>query len=198
MAFSQYFCQMDKDLILIKATLEGNKASFATLVEDYQDFVFTIAFKILRKREEAEEAAQDTFLKAYKSLGSFEGKSKFATWLYQIAWRTAIDKNRGKTLKKVSLDDSNVFTEISDNGISASESLHTQTQRQVIQQALEKLKPEDAALINLYYLNEQSVKEICEITGQTESNIKVRLFRLRDTLKNQLTSILKNEVNQII
>ncbi len=189
---------MDKDTLLIKETLAGNKSSFGKLVHDYQDFVFSIAYKILRNREDAEEVAQDSFIKAYRALASFEGKSKFATWLYQITWRTAIDKQRGKSLDSVSIDSDSGIFEIRENGLSPSDSLHANNQKELISKALSKLKPEDAALITLYYLNEQSIKEICSITGLSESNVKVRLFRLRDTLKDQLTVLLKNEVNQII
>jgi RNA polymerase sigma-70 factor (ECF subfamily) len=189
---------MDKDLVLVKETLDGNKAAFGKLIEDYQNFVFSIAFKVLRSREDAEEAAQDTFIKAYRSLAGFEGKSKFATWLYQIAWRTAIDKQRSRASYKVSLTNDGKFIEVMDTSKNASDLLQDLSQSEAIQLALRKLRPQDAALITLYYLNEQSVKEICQITGFTESNIKIRLFRLREVLKNELTMLLKNEVNQIL
>jgi RNA polymerase sigma factor (sigma-70 family) len=79
------------DQQLIEKTLRGDTSSFGKLVERYQDFVFTIAFRIMKVREEAEEVAQDSFIKAYESLNSFRGESKFSSWLYSIAYRKALD-----------------------------------------------------------------------------------------------------------
>jgi RNA polymerase sigma-70 factor, ECF subfamily len=188
---------MDNDLHLVKETLKGNQASFRALVERYRDFVFTISFKILKNREEAEEAAQDAFLKAYRGLPRFEQRSKFATWLYQIAWRTAIDRLRARPPKALSADEDKATLQLPDGADSPARQLHRKTVRAFIGQALGRLKPEDATLLTLYYLNEQPVKEIAAITGLTESNIKVKLFRLRDALKNQLTRMLKSEVKEI-
>ena len=189
---------MEKDILLINETLQGNNASFKVLVEKYQDFVFSIAFKILKSREEAEEAAQDTFLKAYRALAGFEQRSKFATWLYQIAWRTSIDRYRSKPVMSQSLDDDQKFVQIEDNGETPVQQVQRQSMQKLLQQALGRMKPEDASLISLYYLQEQSVKEISDITGLTESNIKVKLFRLRDALKNQLSAHLRNEVKDLL
>jgi RNA polymerase sigma-70 factor (ECF subfamily) len=189
---------MGDDQHLIAATLRGDQASYRLLVEQYQNFVFTVAFKILRNREEAEEAAQDAFLKAYRALAGFEQRSKFSTWLYQIAWRAAIDRQRLKKLDKQSIDDEKSYLQISDPGLSPSELLQQKNTKKLVQQALDSLKPEDASLLALYYLQEQTVKEISAITGLTESNVKVKLFRLRDSLKNTLGKQLKNEVKDLL
>ncbi len=189
---------MDNDQHLIAATLRGDQASYRVLVERYQDYVFTVAFKVLRNREEAEEAAQDAFLKAYRALASFEQRSKFSTWLYQIAWRAAIDRQRLKKLNKQSIDDEKSFLQIGDLEPTPIELLQQKNTKKLVQQALNNMKPEDAALLTLYYLQEQSVKEISGITGLTESNIKVKLFRLRDSLKNQLSRQLKTEVKDLL
>jgi RNA polymerase sigma-70 factor (ECF subfamily) len=189
---------MDKDIRLIDETLKGNQVAFRTLVEHYKDYVFTITFKILRNREEAEEAAQDAFLKAYRALASFEKRSAFSTWLYQIAWRAAIDKHRAKQPLSQSLDDDKNFLQIEDPDASAGRQLQRQNVQSVLQVALARMKPEDATLLTLYYLHEQPVKEIAEVTGLTESNVKVKLFRLRDSLKNLLTQQLKAEVKDLL
>lgn len=189
---------MEQDIRLINETLQGNNASFRLLVEKYQDFVFSIAFKVLKNREEAEEAAQDAFVKAYRALASFEQRSKFGTWLYQIAWRVAIDRYRMKSLKSSSIDSDQNFLQIRDEEDTPVQQLQRQNMQKVVQQALDRMKPEDAALISLYYLQEQSVKEISQITGLTESNVKVKLFRLRDALKTQLTALLRKEVKDLL
>lgn len=189
---------MENDHLLIKETLKGNKAAFGSLVERYQDYVFSVTFKVLKNREEAEEAAQDSFVKAYRALASFEKRSKFGTWLYQIAWRTAIDRYRSKPKPSQSLDDEDSYLQVADSGANPEQQFQQKNARAVIEQALSQMKPKDAALLTLYYLNEQSVKEIAEITGLSESNVKVKLFRLRDTLKNVMTRNLRGEVKNLL
>ena len=189
---------MQNDIRLIQATIRGDQAAFRTLVEQYQDFVFSIALKILKNREEAEEVAQDTFVKAYRALGNFEQRSKFATWLYQIAWRTSIDRYRSRPKASRSLDDEETHLQIKDDAATPFQQVKQKNTAAIIKSALAEMKPEDATLITLYYLNEQSVKEISEITGLTLSNVKVKLFRLRTTLKTILESNLKNEVKSLI
>ncbi len=188
---------MENDLLLIRKTIEGNQASFRALVERYRDRAFTICFKILNDREEAEEAAQDTFLKAYRGLPRFEQRSKFTTWLYQIAWRTAIDRLRTRPPKAMVADHDKTLLQLPDGADTPALQLHRKSVRVFISKALARLKHEDSTLLTLYYLNEQSVKEIAVITGLTESNVKVKLFRLRHEMKTQLTRILKSEVKEI-
>ena len=189
---------MEQDNLLIKETLQGNKAAFGTLVEQYQDYVFSVTLKVLKNREEAEEAAQDSFVKAYRALASFEQRSKFGTWLYQIAWRTAIDRYRSRPRASRSLDDDTSYLQVADQEAMPDQQVQQQNARALIEQALGHMKTTDAALLTLFYLNEQSVKEIAEITGLTESNVKVKWFRLRDTLKTVLTKNLKGEVKSLL
>ncbi len=188
---------MENDILLINQTLAGNDASFRVLVERYQDYVFSVALKVLKNREEAEETAQDAFVKAYRALAGFEQRSKFATWLYQIAWRTAIDRYRARPKAARSLDDDTNFLQIRDKEANPAQQLQQQNTRQLIHEALDRMPAEDAALLSLFYLQEQSVKEIAVITGLTESNVKVKLFRLRDALKNLLSKHLKEEVKNL-
>jgi len=189
---------MEKDNLLVEATLQGSKTAFRSLVEQYQGYVFSVTLKVLKNREEAEEAAQDTFVKAYRALASFEQRSKFGTWLYRIAWRTAIDRYRVRPANKVSIDDEQSFLQIEDVEPTPVEEMQKRNKRALIEQALGQMKPDDAALLTLFYLNEQSVKEISSITRLTESNIKVKLFRLRNVLKNVLVNNLKKEVSSLV
>ena len=94
-----------KDQICIEKILQGDTSSFSFLVESYKDMAYTIAMKIVRNAEDAEEVAQDSFVKAYQQLQSFKGNSKFSTWLYTIVYRTAISKIRKKKLEVTDIDD---------------------------------------------------------------------------------------------
>lgn len=189
---------MEEESKWIAGARKGNRLAFRRLVEKYQHFVFTIAFKVLKKREIAEEVAQDVFLKVYHTLDSFEGKSKFSTWLYTVTYRTAIDEARKKQLYTQELEDErtgNRQDDLHEDGLQRVNRIDLQEQ---LQSAIGQLEPTDASIITFYYLHERSVKEIAEITGLTETNIKTKLFRLRDKLKEKLSEQLGAELENML
>ena len=83
----------DSDKKIIGQVIKGDVSAYALLVNKYQSMAFTLALSITKNREDAEEVAQDAFVKAYNNLNTFKGKSKFSTWLYQIIYRTALSKS---------------------------------------------------------------------------------------------------------
>ena len=96
--------RFESDSYYIEKVLNNDVAAFSKLIDKHKEMVFTVAVRILRNREDAEEIAQDTFIKAYKSLKTFKRESKFSTWLYRIAYNAAISKTRKKRLQTVDLD----------------------------------------------------------------------------------------------
>jgi RNA polymerase sigma factor (sigma-70 family) len=106
------------DIELIDQTLAGNQAAYADLVKRHQRFVFTLAMRFAKVREDAEEIAQDCFIKAYRSLGSFQRQSKFSTWLYSIVYTTSMTFLRKKRVATDSIDDENTYIQI-ENQVSA-------------------------------------------------------------------------------
>src|SRR5215216_42123 len=98
------------DIELIQQTLGGNQSAYADLVKRHQRFVFTLALRFSKNREDAEEIAQDCFVKAYRSLASFQQQSKFSTWLYSIVYTTAMTALRKKRIETLSIhdEDSNI------------------------------------------------------------------------------------------
>src|SRR5471030_3443422 len=100
------------DFELIQETLAGNQSAYADLVKRHQRFVFTLAMRFAKRREDAEEIAQDCFIKAYKSLGSYRGQSKFSTWLYSIVYTTAMTALRKKRVDTDSIDDENTYIQV--------------------------------------------------------------------------------------
>ncbi len=191
---------MEEDYKLIQSVIRGDRAAFQRLVERYQNFVFTIALKVLKSREEAEETAQDVFVKVYKTLATFEQKSKFSTWLYTITYRTALDRARRKNQQTQSLDEEASFLQIEDTGWSTSPATGLQKEdlQQQLQLAIDQLQPEDATLITLFYLKENTVPEIAKITGLTVTNIKTKLHRLREALKRHLSRQLQTEIKDLL
>ncbi|MDX2070742.1 MAG: sigma-70 family RNA polymerase sigma factor [Haliscomenobacter sp.] len=180
---------MEEDLLLVQRVLRGDQAAFRQLVEQYQNYVFTIAMRVLNSREEAEEVSQDVFLKVYKMLGSYRQESKFSSWLYAVTYRTAIDNARKKKLPLQNIDPGSTALQTPDvHSKNPAELTQDNDLRHQVQSVINRLKPGDANIITLYYLHEQSVQEIAEITGLSVTNVKTKLFRLREQLRQELTA----------
>ena len=185
------------DRYYISRVLEGDVQSFSYLVDKYKDMVFTLAFRILKNRENAEEVAQDSFMKVYQNLGKFKLKSKFSTWLYRIVYNTTISKVRVKQKPTISIENQKFF-EIVDEKQKTSKSFDIENNKMILQRLLNKLDESDRALITLYYLDECKISEISEITGFNRSNIKVKLHRARKKMQEELHKIMKSEMVEII
>ena len=187
-----------KDQNCIDSVLQGNADAYSYLVDSYKDMAYTIALKIVKNNEDAEEVAQDSFIKAYQRLSSFKGNSKFSTWLYTIVYRTAISKIRKKNLETTDIDEFVIENHAVDFSFSQLDSLKAEEQKKYVKAAISTLPELDALLITLFYLNENTFDEINEITGLTKTNIKVRLFRARKKLYKSLQKELKAELKTII
>ena len=188
----------NQDNKCIEKVLAGDRNAYAILVDRYKDMVFSLALRMVRSREEAEEIAQDSFVKAFRSLGSFKRKSKFSTWLYKIVYNTAISSLRKREAEKVDMDDGNLpDTEFADSrGINAA--LGIDERKKYIEAALEKLDEKERVLIIMYYYEERELDEIAMITGLSKSNVKVRLFRIRKKMLTYLKSSLKEETYSLL
>jgi RNA polymerase sigma factor (sigma-70 family) len=182
----------------INEVIAGNAASFAVLINRHKDLVFTIAMNITRNREDAEEVAQDAFLKAFRSLDSFRKESGFQTWLYRIAYNEAVSKIRKNKVKLLDLDEEITEFIPEDEVEEEIGGLDEQEQKLVIARILETLPEIDRTLVTLFYLENQPVTEISEITGLGESNVKVRLHRVRKRIYADLQQILKKRTLGIL
>ena len=187
------------DIELIKQTLTGNQSAYTDLVRRHQRFVFTLALRFAKRREDAEEIAQDCFIKAYRSLASFQGQSKFTTWLYSIVYTTAMTFLRKKRLDTDSIDDENTFIQIENQaGAYDVNNAENKSRSFYLNQAIGQLLPDDAAIITLFYKGEQSLEEIGRAMGLEANTVKVKLFRARQRLKEKLERNLKHEVKELI
>ena len=187
------------DIELIEQTLAGNQAAYADLVKRHQRFVFTLALRFAKNREDAEEVAQDCFIKAYRSLASFQKQSKFSTWLYTIVYTTAMTFLRKKRVDTDSIDDENTYLQLENqSGGMKNNMAETKSRSYYLQEAIGQLLPDDAAIITLFYMGEQSLEEIGQALGIEANTVKVKLFRARQRLKEKLEKNLKNEVKELI
>lgn len=181
----------------IKSILAGDAKSFSCLVAKYQQMAFSIAFRILENREEAEEAVQDAFVKMYRALPSFQFGSKFSTWFYRIVYNTAISAQR-KQNDHLSYDDA-VATDLTASEVdSATAILEREDRKEIIARVLKKLPADEGLLLTLFYLEECSIEEIRQITDLTPSNIKVKLFRGRKHFYETLQQMMKNETANVL
>ncbi|HUC82387.1 MAG TPA: RNA polymerase sigma factor [Flavisolibacter sp.] len=186
------------DTELIQLVLRGNEAMYAQLVERYQNFVFTIVLRYVKSREDAEEVAQDVFVKAYRSLADFKGASKFSTWLYTVATTSCLSFMRKKKVEVQSLDNENVFASADniDGGMSANQ-VEQKSKVAMVNQAIKLLSPDDAQVITLFYKGEQTLEEIARIMGKETNTIKVQLHRARTRLKEKMQKHFPAEVRDI-
>ncbi|MPR34757.1 RNA polymerase sigma factor [Salmonirosea aquatica] len=179
--------QPSEEQVYIDKVKKGDSAAYRYLVDKYQDMAYTIALRIMRQAEDAEDAAQEGFVKAYQQLHSFEGKSKFSTWLYTIIYRTCLSKLQKQRIPAYPMEEG---IDDTDDTVPPLDILETMEKQTYIREAIGRLPSIDGVLITLYYLNENSIREMAEITGLSESNIKVKLFRARKTLEQQLRFLL--------
>jgi RNA polymerase sigma-70 factor (ECF subfamily) len=187
------------DTGLIEQTLAGNQAAYTDLVKRHQRFVFTLAMRFAKSREDAEEIAQDCFVKAYRSLASFQGQSKFSTWLYSIVYTTAMTFLRKKRIATDSIDDEGTYIQI-ENQVSAYDVNNAEKRSRsfYVDKAIGQLLPDDAAIITLFYKGEQSLEEIALAMGMETNTVKVKLFRARQRLKEKLEHNLKHEARELL
>jgi RNA polymerase sigma factor (sigma-70 family) len=187
------------DIELIEQTLAGNQSAYADLVKRHQRFVFTLAMRFAKGREDAEEIAQDCFIKAYRSLASFQRQSKFSTWLYSIVYTTAMTFLRKKRIDTDSIDDENIYIQVESQSSGYDvNNAENRSRSFYLNQAIEQLLPDDAAIITMFYKGEQSLEEIGLALGMETNNVKVKLFRARQRLKEKLERNLKHEAKELI
>lgn len=173
----------------VQAAVEGDQDAFAELVYTYQDAVYNLCYRLLSERTEAEDAAQEAFLRAYLNLQRYDPSRSFKTWLLTIASNHCIDRLRRRRLTWLSIDD-DPLPPLSLNS-DEPEPEHAsilKEQRGALQELLNELNPDYRAAVVLRYWYDYSYIEIADILETTESAIKSRLFRARQILAEKLNS----------
>jgi len=183
---------------IISRVLRGEQGAYADLVNRYQGYVFTLVLRMIKSREDAEEVAQDVFVKTYRSLANFRGESKFSTWLYTITNTTCITFLRKKKLEVHSLDNEKVFevADSRDSGFRAN-MIEQKSRVSMVNRAITMLNPDDAEIITLFYKAEQSLDEIARILKIEVNTAKVRLHRARGRLKEKMERHFTEEIKNI-
>lgn len=185
------------ELSYIKKITRGDVSQYTYFIDKYKDMAYAIAFRIINNKEDAEEAVQDSFLKAYNALPKFRADAKFSTWFYKIVVNTALSKAKTTITCTSGADLSNV----EEIAISEIETVYRKLvkaeQKKIIHTALAAMEMEDRLLLTLYYLCENSIEEIFEITGIAPENIKMKLHRARKKMYLVLSNQLKTELQYL-
>lgn len=180
------------DKYYISEVLKGNTAAFSHIVNRHKDNTFNLAFRICGNREEAEEIAQDAFLKAYRSMGEFRFRASFSTWLYKIVYNTSVSYLRTRKNKPVSLEEFPAGTAGFMIETTDSDAAEAEYREAVVNFALKKLSEDERAIITLYYYDELPTEEIGEVLSLSRENVKIRLFRAR----RRMLEIIRNSKSQ--
>ncbi len=177
------------DREIIERVIGGDRRAFAGLVDRHKDKAMTLALRMLKDREEAEEAIQDAFLRAFNGLSRFEWKSSFATWFYRIVYNvcSTILSRRGTDLT-ISLQDEEEqsASDLRDSNPNPEASFVSAEMARIIRQEIDELPASYSSVVTLFFLQELSYAEIVEVTGMPLGTVKARLFRARTMLKKAI------------
>ena len=177
---------------IVRRVLAGEKRAFAELVERHKDKAMTLAFRMLKNREEAEEALQDAFVRAFYALPRFEWKASFSTWFYRIVYNVcATSLSKRSEGEHVSLDNEDEQTlNVPSEEPAPDAACESHEIRETVTEEIEKLPENYAGILTLFFVNDQSYEQIVEVTGLPLATVKVRLFRgrllLRDAVAKRL------------
>lgn len=166
----------------VRESLEGNQESFSRLVEAYQRPVYNLTYRMLGNAQEAEDAAQETFLRAFSRLQQYKPEHKFSTWILSIANNHCIDRLRKRRATFVSIDDNPVLQNLEDDAPLPERTALRREHSREIQTLLEELDPDYRTPLILRHWEELSYDEIAETMGITVSAVKSRLFRARQKM----------------
>jgi RNA polymerase sigma-70 factor (ECF subfamily) len=169
---------------LIQASLVGDDEAFSALVRRHKGKVFGIAARFARNDHDLDDICQEVFIRAYRKLGRFRGDAPFVHWISRIAVRACYDflRKSRRDRNNVSLDTVSVTL----RDITADKQVSSAETRELLDFAMEHLSAKDRLVITLLELQEKSVREVAQLTGWSEANVKVRAFRARNALKRTL------------
>ena len=163
----------------INKVLKGDTSAFGYFVDTYQDMAVTIAYRICKNKQDAEDIVQNSFIKAFHNLHSFRADSKFSTWFYRIVYNTASTETRSASYNVELVDYKLMDTDTFHPDFDIIAQIEEKERKLMINSVLNKMPGDESTLLTLYYLEENPIKEIAQITGLTDVNIKVKLHRAR-------------------
>ena len=152
------------DEYIISQVLGGDTGRYALLVDRHKNMVFTLAFRITGKREDAEEIAQDAFVKAFNNLKSFKGESKFSSWIYRITYNTAVSAMRKKVFYSENIENSESIKKMN-TGETVEEIIQRKERQEIILTAVNRLPDDEKTILTLFYQEDCPVEEISDMVS---------------------------------
>jgi RNA polymerase sigma-70 factor (ECF subfamily) len=188
----------DIDREIIQQVLDGNVKAFGKLVDRHKTKAMTLAVRILKNREDAEEALQDSFVRAYRALSSFEWKSSFSTWFYRIVYNTcatAAGKKSGIHSLSIDVEDEDgLRMEIESDDLLADMRIESDEFSNILNEEVEKLPIAYGSTFTLFAIQDMSYEEIVQITGLPLGTVKARLFRARAILRQAIIKRMEHSL----
>ncbi len=180
-----------RDSKLVREVLSGDSSAFAELMSLYKKRVESLGMSFFKNAADAEDFAQDIFLKAYTKLDSFRGESLFSTWLTRMAYNTAIN-SVNRRAEYVSIADENLLP---DNGLTPEEKELRLLTMETVRESLKELPEKYKIVLDLYFFYDNSYAEISEITALAENTVKSHIFRAKKLLRNKIIEkgLVENE-----
>ena len=174
----------NEDKYYLEKVLKGDSASYSFIINKYKRMAYTIAYRILRQRENAEDVVQEAFINAYRSLPDFNFDANFGTWLYKIVYNLSVSEYRKKKFTTEEIDENIIDSYIINysNTNDAINQFREEEQKYYLNEAIDKLTPEEKTIITLYYQEDCSVEKVAEVTQNSRANVKIKLFRARKKL----------------
>ncbi len=174
------------DAHYINEVLKGNTNAFGYFIRKYQDKAFGVAISIVKREDDAKDVVQDSFISAYSSLTNYRNDAKFSTWFYRIVVNTALQFIKREKRKDEVAGEYSITDEEKTAFNNAIRQLHKQDLKRLIKRVFEKIPTKEALILQLYYIDDQNIVEIEEITAFTKANVKVLLHRGRTTFYKML------------
>lgn len=187
----------DQDYELIQRILGGENKAYAELIERHKDKAMTLALKMLKNRQDAEEALQDAFVRVFHALSRFEWKSSFSTWFYRIVYNVcATELGKRKEQQTVSINDDdetgNALEVVSDE-LPPDVALESSELDSIVLEEIDKLPDAYGPTFALFFVQDMSYDEIVEVTGLPLGTVKARLFRARILLRDAVMRRIGNQ-----
>ena len=177
------------DQLIVSQIVSGQKDLFRLLVRQHEKAVYGMGLTFFRNQEDASDFTQDVFLKAYRSLSGFEGRSRFSTWLYKIAYNTAINEiNRRREYHSLAEEDAVLIS----SGDTPERTALRNAAREAVQAAIKELPERFRICVDLFFFYDRSYQEIEAITGIPVNTIKSHVYRAKILLREKLELLTEN------
>ena len=167
---------------IIESVKRGNTSDYSLIIDRYKQKAFSMIFRMLKNRMDAEEVLQDCFVKAYNNIKSFKGDAQFSTWFYRIVYNTTLSK-LGMKKRQIEQSKLSIGDELDIEDLEADTSGRKNAIKELVNTLVAKLPPNYSMVVNLFYMEEMSCEEIAEVMGTNTPNVKVLLHRSRTALK---------------